>query len=88
MIRSVFASLKVLIDDVFLTNVVEAVGLPSFGTHEGHVCPFAVTVGVTFNQVIRWFSSSDPVTQELTNTTGVDHSVTEGSPRFECSIIL
>ena len=68
-----------MIVDRFLTDVVEAVRLPSFGTHERHVCPFAVTVGVTLNQVIRRFSISDPVTQELADTTSMDHSIAEGS---------
>lgn len=70
----------------FLTDIVEAVGLPSFGTQERHIYPFAVTVGVTFNQVIRRFSVSDPVTQELAYTTGMDHSITERSPRLDCSL--
>lgn len=74
-----------LLDDSFLTDVVEAVRLPSFGTHERHVCPFAVSVGVTLNQVVRGFSISDPVTQELAYTTSVDHSITERSPKLECS---
>lgn len=74
-----------LTDDRFLTDVVEAVRLPRFGTHERHVCPFAVTVGVTLNQVVRRFSVSDPVAQELADTTSVDHSITERSPKFECS---
>lgn len=68
-----------------LTNIVEAVGLPSFGAQERHVYPLAVTVGVTFNQVIRRFSVSDPVTQELAYTAGMDHSITERSPRLDCS---
>lgn len=74
-----------LIDDRFLTDVVEAVRLPSFSTHERHICPLAVTVAVTLNQVIRRFFISDPVTQELANTTSVDHSITERSPKFDCS---
>lgn len=69
-----------------ITDVVETVGLPSFGTQERHVYPFAVTVGVAFNQVIRRFSVSDPVTQELAYTTGMDHSITERSPRLDWSL--
>lgn len=68
---------------VFLTHVVEAVGFSSFSTHEGHVRPFAVPVGVTFNQVIRRFSIPDPVTQELTDTTSMDDSIPESSPSFD-----
>lgn len=73
------------LDDRFLTDVVEAVGLPSFGTHERHVCPFAVTVGVALNQVVGRFSVSDPVAQELADTASMDHSITERSPKVEFS---
>lgn len=58
-----------------LTHIVEAIGFSSFGAQEGHVCPFAVAVGVAFYQVVRRLPVPDPVTQVLTDTAGVDDSI-------------
>lgn len=69
---------------VVLTHIVEAVRFPSFGAHEGHICPSAVAVGVAFNQVVRRFSVPDPVAQELTDTSSMDDSIPGNtSSRFE-----
>lgn len=68
---------------VLLTHIVEAIGFSSFGTHERHICPFAVAVRVAFDQVVRRFSIPDPVTQELTDTAGMDDSIPENSPSVE-----
>lgn len=66
-----------------LTHIVEAIGFSSFGAQERHIYPFAVAVGVAFNQVVRRLSISDPVTQELTDAAGMDHAIAENSPNFE-----
>lgn len=76
--------IKVCSSYVLLTHIVEAIGFSSFGTHERHVRPFAIAVGVAFNQVIRRFSVPYPVTQELTNAASMDHSIAESSPSVEC----
>lgn len=78
-----FVCLKVQSSCVVLTHIVEAIGFSSFGTYERHICPFAVAVGVTFNQVVRRFSIPYPVTQELTNAASMDHSIAESSPRVD-----
>lgn len=66
-----------------LTHIVEAIGFSSFGAQVRHIYPFAVAVGVAFNQVIRRFSISDPVAQELTDTARMDHAIAENSPSFQ-----
>lgn len=75
--------MNVRLSCVFLTHIVEAIGFPSFGAHERHICPFAIAVGVTFDQVVRRFSIPDPVTQELTDTASMDDSIPENSPSVE-----
>lgn len=60
---------------VLLTHVVEAIGLPCLGAHEGDVRPLAVTVGVTLDQVVGRLAIPDPVAQELANTASVDNTV-------------
>lgn len=66
-----------------LTHIVEAIGFSSFGAQVRHICPFAIAVGVAFNQVVRRLSISDPVTQELTDPASMDHAIAENSPSFE-----
>ncbi len=68
---------------VLLTHIVEAIGFSNFDTHERHIRPFAVAVGVAFNQVVRRFSIPDPVTQELTDTASMDDSIPKNSPSVE-----
>lgn len=59
----------------FLTHVVEAVGLPCLGAHEGDVRPLAVAVGVALDQVVGRLAVPDPVAQELADAASVDHTV-------------
>lgn len=74
---------KIVLISFLLTHIVEAIGFSSFGTHERHICPFAIAVGVAFNQVIRRFSVPYPVTQELTDAASMDHSIAKSNPRVE-----
>lgn len=64
-----------MINVTVLTHIVKAIRLSGLVTQEWHICPLAVAIGVTLNQVIRRLPVSYPVTQELSYTTGMNDSI-------------